>query len=198
MRGSGIGDPGSSRFVVLFAALLLAACGKTTQQAGPPVPFDEDGACPFQCCTYREWSVEYPTDVHGDRRDQSPIAFHVDANDTVNATTGVVTTTKIGRAQASRDVHVGASHVLVPAGQPIYLIRNVGGGDWKIWVGGVVDRQYIPSQGYCTPEKQSSDECAITVVDQPVNVWWAKVSNTRGQMGWTREVDHFGNIDACE
>ena len=54
-----------------------------------------------------------------------------------------------------------------PPGQPIYLLRNVGGGDWKIWVNGVSDQQYIPSQGYCTADKQSSDECALTVVQQP-------------------------------
>jgi phage terminase large subunit-like protein len=41
-----------------------------------------------------------------------------------------------------------------------------GGGDWKIWVNGVVDQQYIPNQGYCTGDKQSSDECAIKVIDQ--------------------------------
>ena len=28
-------------------------------------------------------------------------------------------------------------------------------------------------------------------------VWWAKVRDARGREGWTREVDHFGNIDAC-
>jgi len=193
--GFGIRDSGFALLVVI----VVAACGRTgTQQAGPPLPFDEDGACPFQCCTYREWSVEYPTDIRSDRRDAAPVAFHVEMNDTVNATTGVVTTTKIGRATASRDVRVGANHLLVHAGEPIYLIRNVGGGDWKIWVDGVIDRQYIPSQGYCTPDTQSSDECAIKVVDQPVNVWWAQVQNTRGETGWTREVDHFGNIDACE
>ena len=193
--GFGIRDSGFV-FVVMLVAL---GCGRTGPgQGGPPLPFDEDGACPFQCCTYREWSVEYPTDIHMDRRDDSPAAFHVDIGDTVTATTGVVETTKVGRASASRDVRAGANRLAVPAGQPIYLIRNVGGGDWKIWVNGVVDRQYIPSQGYCTPEKQSSDECAMKVVDQPVNVWWARVQNARGQAGWTREVDHFGNIDACE
>ena len=58
-------------------------------------------------------------------------------------------------------------HTVVPVGQAIYLMRNIGGGDWKIWVNGVTDEQYIPSgPGYCTGEKQSSDECAITVVEQ--------------------------------
>jgi hypothetical protein len=31
--------------------------------------------------------------------------------------------------------------------------------------------------------KQSSDECALKVVEQPHIVWWAKVRNALGQEG---------------
>jgi hypothetical protein len=179
------------------ALLILVACGRTTQQAGPPVPFDEPGACPFLCCTYREWSVDWATDVRTDRRDDAPVAFHVALNDTVTAETGVVSTTKVGRATAMRAVSVGSSRIPVTAGEPIYLLRNVGSGDWKIWVNGQTDQQYIPSQAYCSGGKQNSDECALTVVEQPEMVWWVKVRDARGREGWTREVDHFGNIDSC-
>jgi hypothetical protein len=180
---------------VLIVVLLLCACGRT-KQAGPPIPFDEDGACPFQCCTYRDWSVDWDTDLHADRRDDSPIVFRAALGDTVTATTGVVTTTKVGRATASRQVTVGSKHITVAAGEPIYLLRNVGS-DWKIWINGITDEQYIPNQGYCTGAKRTSDECALTVVEQPQMVWWAKVRDAQGREGWTREVDHFGNIDSC-
>lgn len=183
------------RLAVLL--LLCTGCGRTTPQEGPPLPFDEEGACPFQCCTYREWSVDWDTDVRTDRRDDAAVAFHATIRDTVTGVTGVVTTTKAGRATASRQVTVGSKKIAVPAGQPIYLLRNVGSGDWKIWVNGVIDEQYIPSQGYCTGEKQNSDECALRVIEQPETVWWAKVRDALGHEGWTREVDHFGNIDSC-
>lgn len=129
--------------------------------------------------------------------DDTPVAFHAAIRDTVEALTGVVTTTKPGRASASRQVTIGAKHLVVQAGEPFYLLRNVGGGDWKIWVNGAIDQQYIPNQGYCNGAQQASDECAIAVIEQPEVVWWAKVRNSRGQEGWTREVDHFGNIDSC-
>jgi len=200
-RDSGFGtrDSGFRKLAIVIVALGVMSCGRTTTQAGPPIPYDDDGACPFQCCTYREWSVdfEWGTDLRSDRHDEAPVAFHAAYNDTVQGLTGVVTTTKVGRARASRQITVGANHQVVPAGETIYLLRNVGGGDWKIWFNGVVDRQYIPSQGYCTGDRQSSDECAITITEQPETVWWAKVQNSRGQEGWTREIDHFGNIDAC-
>src|SRR4029079_19107107 len=126
------------KLAVAMTFLILSACGRT-QRAGPPIPFDEPGACPFQCCTYREWSVDWGTDIRTDKRDDAPVAFHVAVNDTVTTLTGVVTTTKIGRATASRQVNVGTSHIPVAAGQPIYLIRNVGSGDWKIWINGQTD-----------------------------------------------------------
>ena len=195
--GFGIRDSGFERAVLVLIALCTLSCGRVAEQAGPPIPFDEDGACPFLCCTYRAWTVDWDTDLHTDRRDAAPVAFHGALGETVQALTGVVTTTKAGRATASRQVTIGATHLVVPAGAPIYLLRNVGGGDWKIWVNGVVDQQYIPSQGYCNGDRRASDECAITVAEQPDVVWWAKARNSRGQEGWTREVDHFGNIDSC-
>ena len=176
--------------------LVVAACGRT-QRAGPTIPFDEPGACPFQCCTYREWSVVWGTDVRIDRRDDAPVAFHVAVNDTVTAVTGVVTTTKAGRATSSRQVSVGANRVPVAAGQPIYLLRSIGSGDWKIWMNGQTDEQYIGSPAYCASGKQGSDECALTVLEQPETVWWVNMRDALGREGWTREVDHFSNIDSC-
>jgi hypothetical protein len=195
--GFGVRDPGLVGYLrVAMMLLAIGACGRT-ERAGPPIPFDEPGACPFQCCTYREWSVDWGTDIRSDKRDDAPVAFHVAVNDTVTALTGVVTTTKVGRATASRQVNVGTNHVPVPAGQPIYLIRNVGSGDWKIWIDGQTDEQYIGSPPYCASGNQTSDACALTVTEQPENVWWVNVRDALGREGWTREVDHFGNIDAC-
>lgn len=192
IRGSGFG-----RSCGVIIALGMLSCGRLTEQAGPPIPFDEDGACPFLCCTYRAWTVDWDTDVHADRRDDTPVAFHASLGETVQALTGVVTTTKVGRATASRQVTLGAKQTVVAAGEPVYLLRNVGGGDWKIWIHGVMDQQYIPNQGYCNGAQSASDECALSVVDQPEVVWWVKMRNALGQEGWTREVDHFGNIDSC-
>jgi hypothetical protein len=123
--------------------------------------------------------------------------MHVALGQTVQALTGVVSTTRVGKAVAERAIVVGARRVPVAAGASIMLIRHLGGGDWKIWVDGQVDQQYIPNQGYCTGDRQASDECAIRVVEQPENVWWVRMRDGRGAEGWTREVDHFGNIDSC-
>lgn len=196
---TGFGSRGSGlrRAAAVALTLGLLGCGRAPQQEGPAVPIDEEGACPFLCCSYRTWEVSWDTDLHADRHDDSPVAFHVAIGETVDALTGVVTTTAVGRATASRQVTLGSNRTIIAASEPIYLLRNIGGGDWKIWVHGVVDQQYIPNQGYCSGAQSASDECALTVVMQPQVVWWAKVRNSLGREGWTREVDHFGNIDSC-
>src|SRR5262245_11822498 len=97
-----------SRFVrhciITASTIARMACGRTTKQPGPTIPYDEEGACPFLCCTYREWTVDWDTDLRTDRRDDAPVAFHASLQQTVRALTGVVTTTKVGRASASRQV----------------------------------------------------------------------------------------------
>jgi hypothetical protein len=185
------------RWWLILVCGALVGCGPADRRAGPALPFDEEGACPFQCCTYREWTVDWDTDIHADRRDDSPVAMRVTLGQTVQALTGVVSTTKMGRAVAARQVVIGSSRTTVRSDEPIYLIRNVGGGDWKVWINGTIDQQYIPSQGYCTGDRKASDECALRVTDQPESVWWVRVRDRRGVEGWTRDVDHFGNIDSC-
>ncbi len=42
------------RNAVLLACSLLGA-GVAAPQDKPPLPYIDQGACPFECCTYREW-----------------------------------------------------------------------------------------------------------------------------------------------
>lgn len=52
--------------------LLAGACASSS---GPPalrLPFEDHGACPFECCTYREWTVEEPTVLYRERDVRSP------------------------------------------------------------------------------------------------------------------------------
>jgi hypothetical protein len=68
---------------------------------GPPLPYEDSGACPFECCTYREWAVQAETTVRSARDDAAPVAFRVRPGQRVTGVTGVVVTTKLGRAVVS-------------------------------------------------------------------------------------------------
>src|SRR6476661_2097404 len=43
--------------------LLSVLAANVRAQDGPPMPYIDKGACPFECCTYRQWSVKQPTAV---------------------------------------------------------------------------------------------------------------------------------------
>ena len=37
---------------------LLLALTQTPHSGAPPMPYIDQGACPFECCTYRDWVAE--------------------------------------------------------------------------------------------------------------------------------------------
>ena len=47
----------------------LAILGAFGAQARPKLPYDNVGACPFECCTYRECTVKIDTAILAERRD---------------------------------------------------------------------------------------------------------------------------------
>src|SRR6476646_7599510 len=59
---------------------------------GPPLPFEDEGACPFEGCTYRAWTTNMPVRVLKERREDSPVAFELPKGARVTALTGVVVT----------------------------------------------------------------------------------------------------------
>ncbi len=43
----------------LFLVLLfVSATVQEPSPTSPPLPYENHGACPFECCTFRTWSVE--------------------------------------------------------------------------------------------------------------------------------------------
>jgi hypothetical protein len=174
-------------------AAFLSLGAQAALNLTPPLPYEDPGACPFECCTYREWSVEADTAVRSDREDAAPIAFSVRRGQKVTGVTGVVTTTKLGQAVVKRPTVVGERKLRVEAGEAVYILHYVGEGYWKFWLRGQVDQDQLPDKR----DECVGGPCAVQVVEEPVTVWWAKVRDAQGREGWTRQLDHFGEIDAC-
>ena len=156
-------------------------------QAGPPSHYEDWGACPFECCTYRSWTVLLPTAIYKQRVETSPVAFRAVKGERVTGVTGLVITTKAGKAVVEKVTTLGEQRqkVTVKRGDALYLLHYEGEGFYKIWFGG---RIY---------SAQLDDGDAIRKVSEPQTVWWVKVKNRRGQVGWSKQTKHFGNMDAC-
>jgi len=190
-----------------FAALLtasLAVFGMAQAAEGPgrpslpKVPYEDHGACPFECCTYRTWTVNAETPVRTDRRDNAPVAFRVRAGEQVDGLTGVVVTTKLGRATIREPIVVDSDKLELRPGEVVYVVNYIGEGVWKIWTRGrLYHLEIAGKEETCGRPAPEPGPCAAQIVEEPKTVWWAKVRNRTGQEGWTRQLHHFDNIDAC-
>lgn len=169
---------------IVFPSLLLAT-SVYAQNPQPPANYADNGACPFECCTYRRWSVTKDTALYQQRSEKSGVAFRVRKGEHVTGLTGVVITLKPGKASVKKPTMIGEGKrkIRVKPGDVLYLLHYLGEGFYKTWFRGV------------TYDLEMSD--TIQVLTEPDTVWWMKVKNSRNQIGWTRQNDNFGDMDAC-
>ena len=176
----------------LFAGAVLVSCfvisSAYTQNLRPPIPFFDYGACPFECCTYRRWSVEADTVLFKQRSAKSGVAFRVKKGEHVAGLTGVVITLKPGQAVAksTSTTTTSARNIRLRPGDTLYLLTYEGEDVFKIWYRGKI----FEANTYMNQKD-------IKLLDRPQAVWWVKVKNSRGQVGWTKQNQNFGDIDAC-
>ena len=180
-----------------MAALVLAASWACADAPAsmPALPHESSGACPFECCTYRTWTVDKDTDILVDRIEGAAVAFSVRKGETVLGVTGVVVTMTAGRARVRKETVIGdgSVQIRVRPGDGVYLLHYLGEGYWKAWVRG---REIEINEIRCMGEENVPQPCGLRILSKPRTAWWVKIR--RGDReGWTREVDHFGNIDAC-
>lgn len=149
----------------------------------PPTPYEDIGACPFECCRYRQWTVSAQTTVRQERRNDSPAAFTLRRGEKVMGLTGVVITTQPGQARILKATVIGG--IQVRSGEIIHLLTYVGEGFYKVWYKGKVEQLEIEGTG------------GFTIIREPEAVWWVKVKNSRGQIGWTDQTKNFSGMDAC-
>ena len=166
-----------------IAGCVLGTALGVGAQSRPPMPFIDKGACPFECCTYREWTVDKPTLVHSAMRDGAPVAFRLRRGERVRGLTGTVITERAGEVKILKRAKIGDR--TVNAGDTVYLLTYAGEGFHKVWLKGKV------------VEGDVTDETKFRRVRSPKSVWWVKIRNGGGKIGWSREPDNFGNKDQC-
>jgi hypothetical protein len=161
----------------------------------PPLPFYDFGACPFECCTYGTWSAKTETNLRKDYDDSSPAVTVVNAGEDVRGLTGVVITTEAGEVNILKKIAFSVENsleeILLLPGDVIYPLRYVGEGFDKYYFEGF----FLIGQTNIRAVGKSEN---WQVIRLPKWVWWAKISRQNGDIGWTRELDHFAHIDACE
>lgn len=136
-----------------------AAAGPAASGAPPPMPYVEYDVCPFECCIYRDWKASRSITAHERWRDprmaeRPKVAFGIARGEVVTAMTGLVMTTKPGRARVPNDglLEVGWRRFIgrplekrpIRAGDIVYLLVPHSDHSFTAWYGGALLDQIVP------------------------------------------------------
>lgn len=136
-----------------------AGAGAAASGAPPPMPYVEYDVCPFECCIYRDWKASRSITAHERWRDprmaeRPKVAFGIARGEVVTAMTGLVMTTKPGRARVPNDglLEVGWRRFIgrpfekrpIHAGDIVYLLVPHSDHSFTAWYGGTLLDQIVP------------------------------------------------------
>ncbi len=181
------------RFFLCIFLLVQSLEVSSKEKTKPPLPYLDWGACPFECCTYREWVANAPINVYKSRNEKSGVVFTLKKDERAHAITGVVATHKLGVTEILKPVKIGYTSISdkpqlsLKPGDIVYTLHYAGEGFEVFWYQG----------------KTYSDELSISnsesfkTISSPSYVWWAKVKNRAGKTGWTNKTNQFNNQDSC-
>jgi hypothetical protein len=166
-------------FAILLLFLLVAAVNATntdTRPTSPPRVFVDVGACPFECCTYREWIVEAKTTLL-DKPNGKQVVKILAKGDGVTGLTGEVISAPIP-VKADRDI----PDTPIKAGDIFYVLHYDGEGYWKVWLRAKI--AYVHD--------------SVVKIPHPKAEWWVKIRDSDGNVGWALSHGNFAHQDSCE
>jgi hypothetical protein len=112
----------------LFWGALAAHAGTPQRQPAneqaPPSPYIDKGACPFECCTYREWTAKEAIALVDQPNGKRAVA-QLHKGEKVQGVTGEVHSVP-SRVVATKD----NPNAKVKAGDVIYVLHYLGEGAW--------------------------------------------------------------------
>ena len=182
----------------IIASLLLNSVGfdAVAAPADEPHPssYVDKGACPFECCTYRTWSVTKQTRLYVEPDTHSRKLSLLKAGESVQAITGEVHSTPV-RFTVTQD------HDSYKVGDVLWVYTYSGEGAFGVWRNGALegeDLEFSPYGGTNGKRCEVSGHGCWGILERELNiVWWVKVKTKADTQGWSNQPEHFGNKDAC-
>ena len=173
--------PGKGKFLVVLPFLAASVAVADDH----PVFYVDKGACPFECCTYRDWGTEITTKLYAEPKKSSAVVGSAEKGATVKAQTGEVHT-KPGKLIVRRNV------TTFRKGDVLWVYTYLGEGYFKIWYQG----KFIEDQIDFNIRNPTPGDWGYFEI-MPDSVWWVRVRTPSGLEGWTNEPRNFSNQDAC-
>ncbi|HJU86294.1 MAG TPA: hypothetical protein VJ788_02870 [Gemmatimonadota bacterium] len=162
----------------------------------PVAPLRIDGACPFECCTYGDWTTTGETTLY-EEPDPESARWTVPPGTPLEAMSGFVILTEIGTAIAGESVRLytedGAER-RATAGDTLFLLDNVGEGYRRVWHRGSI-LQTDAVSGFVAEGGLPAAEILV----EPREEWWALARSPDGRAGWLwmDRTPRMESADAC-
>jgi hypothetical protein len=177
--------------VIMTPAICQELAPKPMSQ--PALPFFDWKTCPFEGCSYRQWTAAKYIVVYDTWKHSRHEIAQLSKGDQVIGVTGVVITFKPGVIRMDRDL----PEQNLKQGDTILTYTYVGEGFSAVWFKGNYYSQFdltfvkAPDGGGC-----SGAHCAATLVDSGKHVWWAEVKLKSGKVGWVNmDEAEFEGVD---
>lgn len=156
----------------------------------PPERYVAEGACPFECCTFREWEVLETTPLVEEPNGTAAVGSAVKGQ-WVQGVTGEVHL----RPEPVAVVH---DHPPFGRGEIIFLLDYVGEGFSRYWRDGEIREEELQVDDFCLrPGRGCWAEYIRPPEARQEPRWWVLIETENGVRGWTDRPEQFGNKDAC-
>jgi hypothetical protein len=177
----------------------VTACSWSSERSSPAVAFEDVGACPFECCAYREWTATQRTELRSQRSSTASVVASVQADERVTGVNGVVVTEESGQVRVVKpfeaEAHEGGAPVSLDTGDSVTALHYQGEGMWLCSFEGQLLSLFLPG----TPGSFGDNGSEFLQVDSwPKTKWWVEVRTADGRQGWSDQPEHFAHKDACE
>ena len=147
------------------------------------------GACPFECCTYGDWTARAPYHVYAAERDTGEPLFTIPAGTTFHADSGNVHITGSALVAVADSVRDG-DYWAFGAGDTLLVLDYIGEGHYNVWHDGEVR----DVEGFWGAERMP---LVAELLGQYEAQWWVHVTLTDGRTGWLRN-DPPRQIDGAD
>jgi hypothetical protein len=154
----------------------------------PPATYVAIGACPFECCTYRTWTVNEDVTLV-DREHGTKVVGVARKGASVEGITGNLSVSPIPAG-------VLVDEPPLKAGDLFFILDYTGEGLYRYWFNGKVADDEVGQW-----DEGCKDECPVVFLEplKPGHMdWWVKVRMKDGVVGWTNKTERFDHMDACE
>lgn len=162
-------------------------------QAAPKLPFLDWNACPFEGCTYGEWTAAAEVEVFDTWKSGRKRIATLPTKTVVTGISGVVITNKPGTIRLNADLPEDNLH----RGDTILTYTYRGEGFSAVWFKGRFYHDYdITFAKWPDGSGCLAADCAGAYVDLGEKVWWAKVKIGSGVVGWVNMSEtKFDGVD---